>query len=171
MSKTALGALFTMVAMLCFASMDAMSKFLRQRGLKFVLAQQCLCDLDRRRGGHRLAVGRIDAEGMGAVGQVDRLHISDLLRAEAKKGFVREGNVGIVDLVVFHHTPPQREPERRAVISIVLSARPASLPASMRIVRMRGSAIGRRRSISSRPLSSRAPVTSIPSASMKARWN
>jgi len=56
------------------------------------------------------------------------------------------------------------------LISISLSAS-ACVPESMRMVRMRGSACGRTRSIDSNPLSSRAPVTSIPSASMKARWN
>ena len=62
-----------------------------QRRLELVLADQRLRDLDRGRGGHRLAVGGEDADRMRAVGQVDRLHVGDLLRAEAQEGLVREG--------------------------------------------------------------------------------
>ena len=64
---------------------------MNQRRLEIVLADQRLGDLDRGRGGHRLAVGGEDADRMRAVGQVDRLHIGDLLGAEAQERFVSEG--------------------------------------------------------------------------------
>jgi hypothetical protein len=54
------------------------------------------------------------------------------------------------------------------VISTVLPAPDRVLLASMWMVRIRGSAIGRTKSIDSKPLSNRAPITSMPSASMNA---
>src|SRR5580704_14149740 len=69
--------------------------------LEIVLADQRLGNLDRGRGGHRLAVGGEDADRMLAVRQVDRLHIGDLLGAEAQKGFFGEGSEKI-SLLVFH---------------------------------------------------------------------
>src|SRR5260370_28095043 len=74
---------------------------MHQCRLEIVLADQCLGDLDRGRGGHRLAVGGEDADRMLAVGKIDRLHIGDLLRAEAQKGFVSEGSEE-TSLLVFH---------------------------------------------------------------------
>ncbi len=61
-----------------------------ERRLEIVLADQRLRDFDRRRGSHRLAIGRIDADGIGAIGQRDRLHIGDLLGSEAEEGIFRE---------------------------------------------------------------------------------
>src|SRR5436190_3552960 len=141
--------------------------------LQLVLAQQRLRDLHAGRGGHRLAVGREDRHGMRAIGQVDCLDVGDLLGPETEERVVRERleDRGGGFVVVFHGYllgSSQREPARRAVMSIVLSAS-ACRPESMRMVRMRGSTCGRTSSIDSRPLSSRAPVTSMPSASMKAR--
>src|SRR5262245_21386308 len=143
---------------------------MNERRLELVLAQQRLRDLDAWRGGHRLAVGGEDRDRMRAIGQVDRLDVGDLLCAETEERIVRERREDSVGggLVVFHGYllgSDQREPVRRAVISIVLSASDC-LPESIRMVRMRGSACGRTSSIDSRPLSSRAPITSMPSASM-----
>ena len=83
-----------------------------QRRLEIVLADQRLRDLDRGRGGHRLAVGGEDADRMRAVGQVDRLDVGDLLRAEAQEGLVGEGREQWSSR--FPWLPPwqrQREPE------------------------------------------------------------
>src|SRR5687767_1592897 len=69
--------------------------------LELVLAEQRLRDLDRRRGGDRLAVGGEDADGVSTVRQVDRLHVRDLLGAEAQEGFIGEGREDSW-IVVFH---------------------------------------------------------------------
>src|SRR5262245_64290664 len=115
---------------------------------------------------------------MRAIRQIDRPHVSDLLGAQAQEGFIGEGGESSRFVVAFHgqllgSTWPrgQRDPARRAVMSMVLLVSASFLPASIGIVRMRGSTTGRAKSIDNSPLSSLAPATSMPSASMNARWN
>src|SRR5579859_535305 len=115
---------------------------------------------ERERG----AVGADDGPGFVAV-DADFADISDILDAQHGEGVLAHGaGAGIAALFGLRDYFPFETP--RALPSMVFD--PAC---SILTVRTRVSGRGRCRSICSKPLSIVAFLTSIPSASTKARWN
>src|SRR5579859_77148 len=113
--------------------------------------------------GQRRAIGADDGPGLGAI-DLNFTDIGHVLDAQHGEGMFAHGRGVRAGGFVLHDYFPFETP--RALPSMVFD--PAC---SILTVRTRVSGRGRCRSICSKPLSIVAFLTSIPSASTKARWN